>query len=455
MGISKFEGGNMLEKLFKLTEKKTTVRTEIIAGVTTFLAMAYILAVNPAILGDAGMDAQSVFLATAIASALGSVLMGLFANYPVALAPGMGVNAFFTYSAVMLMGETWQSALAAVFVSGVLFLLISVTGVRKVIINAIPKQLKIAIAAGIGFFIAFVGLKNAGIIVASEATGVAMGALTEPTVLLAIFGIIVTFALVARNVPAAVFLGLVITAVVGLVFGLMGVEGMPQLPETFELNFKMTTIGGFAEGFSQLFSNIPNMIVIVFSFLFVDFFDTAGTLVGIGNRIGLVNDEGEMEGVEKALLADAIASVVGSMIGTSTVTSFVESTSGVAVGGRTGLTAITTGVLFLVSILFAPIVLSVVTSAVTTPALVVVGVMMSQQLKEIDWDDFAFAASGFVTVIMMILTYSIANGIAWGFIIYTIVMLATKRSNKISPVVVALDIVFILYFSMDVWMKWF
>ncbi|MDH6365912.1 MULTISPECIES: NCS2 family permease [unclassified Breznakia] len=445
----------MLEKLFKLTEKKTTVRTEIIAGVTTFLAMAYILAVNPAILGDAGMDAQSVFLATAIASALGSVLMGLFANYPVALAPGMGVNAFFTYSAVMLMGETWQSALAAVFVSGVLFLLISVTGVRKVIINAIPKQLKIAIAAGIGFFIAFVGLKNAGIIVASEATGVAMGALTEPTVLLAIFGIIVTFALVARNVPAAVFLGLVITAVVGLVFGLMGVEGMPQLPETFELNFKMTTIGGFAEGFSQLFSNIPNMIVIVFSFLFVDFFDTAGTLVGIGNRIGLVNDEGEMEGVEKALLADAIASVVGSMIGTSTVTSFVESTSGVAVGGRTGLTAVTTGVLFLVSILFAPIVLSVVTSAVTTPALVVVGVMMSQQLKEIDWDDFAFAASGFVTVIMMILTYSIANGIAWGFIIYTIVMLATKRSNKISPVVVALDIVFILYFSMDVWMKWF
>ncbi|TDW16941.1 AGZA family xanthine/uracil permease-like MFS transporter [Breznakia blatticola] len=445
----------MLEKLFKLTEKKTTVRTEIIAGVTTFLAMAYILAVNPAILGDAGMDAQSVFLATAIASALGSVLMGLLANYPVALAPGMGVNAFFTYSAVMLMGETWQSALAAVFVSGVLFLLISVTGVRKVIINAIPKQLKIAIAAGIGFFIAFVGLKNAGIIIASEATGVAMGALTEPTVLLAIFGIIVTFALVARNVPAAVFLGLVITAVVGLVFGFMGVEGMPQLPSTFDLNFKMTTIGGFADGFSQLFSNIPNMIVIVFSFLFVDFFDTAGTLVGIGNRIGLVNEEGEMEGVEKALLADAIATVVGSMIGTSTVTSFVESTSGVAVGGRTGLTAITTGVLFLVSILFAPIVLSVVTSAVTTPALVVVGVMMSQQLKEIDWDDFAFAASGFVTVIMMILTYSIANGIAWGFIIYTIVMLATKRSNKISPVVVALDIVFILYFSMDVWMKWF
>ncbi|OCN04534.1 guanine permease [Erysipelotrichaceae bacterium MTC7] len=445
----------MLEKLFKLTEKKTTVRTEIIAGVTTFLAMAYILAVNPAILGDAGMDAKSVFLATAIASAIGSVLMGLLANYPVALAPGMGVNAFFTYTAVMLMGETWQSALAAVFVSGVLFLLISVTGVRKVIINAIPKQLKIAIGAGIGFFIAFVGLKNAGIIIASEATGVAMGSLTEPTVMLAVFGIIVTFILVAKDVPAGVFFGLVITAVVGLVFGFLGVEGMPQLPTSFDLSFDMKTIGGFADGFDKLFSNIPNMIVIVFSFLFVDFFDTAGTLVAIGNRIGLVNDEGEMEGVEKALLADAVASVIGSMIGTSTVTSFVESTSGVAVGGRTGLTAITTGVLFLVSILFAPLVLSLVTSAVTTPALVVVGVLMAQQLKDIDWDDFAFAAAGFITVVMMILTYSIANGIAWGFIIYTFAMLATKRANKVSAVVIVLDIIFVLYFTMDVWMKWF
>lgn len=437
----------MLENLFKLSEKKTDVKTEIIAGVTTFLAMAYILAVNPGILGAAGMDVHSVFMATAIASGFASILMGILANYPVALAPGMGVNAFFTYTAVMQYGETWQSALAAVFVSGVIFLVISVTGIRKMIINAIPKQMKLAIGAGIGFFIAFVGLMNAGIVVSNPDTGVALGELTNPTVLLAIVGILITIALIGKNVPAAVFFGLLITAVIGLVAGFMGVEGMPQLPESMAVNFEMNTIGSFMEGFEDLFSDLGNMFIIVFSFLFVDFFDTAGTLVAIGNRIGLVNEQGELENVEKALLSDAIGTIAGAALGTSTVTSFVESSSGVAVGGKTGLTAVTTGVLFFLSIFLAPLVLSVVTSAVTTPALVAVGILMAQQLKGIDWDDFAFAAASFVTIAMMILTYSISNGMALGFITYAIAMVATNRSKEVSPVVWCLVAIFILYFG--------
>ncbi|MDQ0359723.1 NCS2 family permease [Breznakia pachnodae] len=437
----------MLENLFKLSEKKTDVKTEIIAGVTTFLAMAYILAVNPGILGAAGMDVHSVFMATAISSGFASILMGILANYPVALAPGMGVNAFFTYTAVLTMGETWQSALAAVFVSGVIFLVISVTGVRKMIINAIPKQMKLAIGAGIGFFIAFVGLMNAGIVVSSESTGVTLGNLTDPTVLLAIVGILVTIALIGKNVPAAVFFGLLITAVIGLIAGFMGVEGMPQLPESMAMNFEMNTVGAFMDGFDQLFSDLGNMFIIVFSFLFVDFFDTAGTLVAIGNRIGLVNEQGELENVEKALLSDAIGTIAGAALGTSTVTSFVESSSGVAVGGKTGLTAVTTGVLFFLSIFLAPLVLSVVTSAVTTPALVAVGILMAQQLKGIDWDDFAFAAASFITIAMMILTYSISNGMALGFITYAIAMVATNRSKEVSPVVWCLVAIFVLYFG--------
>ncbi|MDF9836745.1 MULTISPECIES: NCS2 family permease [unclassified Breznakia] len=437
----------MLEKLFKLSEKKTDVKTELIAGVTTFLAMAYILAVNPGILAEAGMNKHSVFMATAIASGFASILMGLLANYPVALAPGMGVNAFFTYTAVLTMGETWQSALAAVFVSGVIFLVISVTGIRKMIINAIPKQMKLAIGAGIGFFIAFVGLKNGGVIVASEATGVALGNLTEPTVLLAVFGILITIALIAKQVPAAVFFGLLITAIVGLVCGFAGVEGMPQPPESMATNFEMNTVGAFMDGFDQLFSNWSNMFIIVFSFLFVDFFDTAGTLVAIGNRIGIVNDDGELENVERALLSDAIGTLAGAALGTSTVTSFVESSSGVAVGGKTGLTAVTTGVLFFLSIFLAPVVLSVVTYAVTTPALVAVGILMAQQLKGIDWDDFAYAAAAFVTIVMMILTYSISNGMALGFITYAVAMVATNRAKEVSAVVWFLVALFIAYFG--------
>ena len=321
------------------------------------------------------------------------------------------------------------------------------SGIRKLIIDSIPVQLKLAIGAGIGFFIAFVGFKNSGIIVANESTFVGMGNFTDPTVLLAILGILVTIALVVKKVPAAVFVGMVITAIVGIICGAFGIDGMPALPTDWSLNFEMDAAGAFVGGFGELFANPMNAVMIIFSFLFVDFFDTAGTLVAIGNEIGLVNSKGELEGAEQALLADSIATVFGAAIGTSTVTSFVESTSGVGVGGRTGLTAITTGVLFALSIFISPILLSAITNAVTAPALIVVGVMMAQQLRGIEWENMIYAISTFITVISMILTYSISNGIAFGFIAYAISMLAAGKAKKVHPTVWVLLVIFVLYFA--------
>ena len=436
----------MLEKVFKLNEKGTTVKTELVAGLTTFLAMAYILAVNPAMLSATGMSTQGVFLATAISSAIASVLMGILANYPVALSAGMGVNAVFTYTIVLTMGLSYEGALACVFVSGILFILISVTGLRSIKIKAIPAQLKIAIGAGIGFFIAFIGLKNAGIVVASESTYVAFGDVTDPAVLLAIFGIIVTIVLLIRKVPAAVFYGILITAVVGIIAGLCGVKGMPELPKkVISVDFDFSLVGAFAKGFGDLVKH-PQCFMAIFSLLFVDFFDTAGTLVAVASGAGLVNEDGELDNIDRALLADSIGTVVGSVLGTSTVTSFVESTSGVKVGGKTGLTACTTGALFLLSIFFYPL-LTCVTSAVTTPALFVVGILMAQQLKAIEWDNIVVAASTFVTVIFMILAYSITNGIALGFIVYAIGMVADKKAKEVKPIVWVLVVLFAIYFA--------
>ncbi len=440
----------MLEKLFHLTENKTTVRTEIIAGLTTFLAMAYILAVNPSILSAAGMDVASVFLATALSAAVASIIMGLVANYPVALAAGMGVNALFAYTVCGQMGYSWSAALAGVFVSGVIFIVISVTSIRKMIINAIPVQMKVAIGAGIGFFIAFVGLKNAAIVVASESTFVSLGNFSDPTVLLALFGILVTLLLVIKKVPAGVFVGMVITAVVGIIAGMVfHIEGMPTLPQGsfITTDFHMEGAGAFLNGFNELFADPSKTIVMIFSFLFVDFFDTAGTLVAIGNKIGLVNPEtGELKNAERALLADAVGTVFGAAIGTSTVTSFVESSSGVGVGGRTGLTAVTAGVLFILSIFISPLIISAITNAVTAPALVVVGVMMAQQLKGIDWDDLMIASAAFLTVLVMVLGYSISNGIAIGFVVYTVGMIGAGKAKDIHPSVWILDVIFLIYF---------
>ena len=437
----------MLEKLFQFKNNNTDVKTEILAGITTFLAMAYILAVNPMILGDSGMDIQAVFMATAISSAFASILMGVLANYPVALAPGMGVNAFFTYTVVLTMGYTWQAALSSVFLSGLIFVLISVTGIRQIIINSIPKQLKQAIGAGIGFFIAFIGFKNAGIVIDNASTFVGFGNIADPTVLLAIFGILITIFMVNKKVPCAVFVGMAITALTGLVLGFAGISGMPTLPsQMFNTNFEISTFGSFTQGFNELFANPFNCFIIIFSFLFVDFFDTAGTLISIGNSCGLVNEKGELKNAERALLADSIGTIFGAILGTSTVTSFVESASGVGVGGRTGLSAVTTGILFLLSIFISPVILSLATNAVTAPALVVVGIMMAQQLGGIDWNDFTYASSGFMTLISMVLFYSISNGIAIGFITYGIAMVASGKTKQISPMVWILNLIFIFYF---------
>ena len=435
----------MLEKLFKLEQHKTNVKTELLAGLTTFLAMAYILAVNPNMLGATGMSVQGVFLATAISSGFASILMGLLANYPVALAPGMGVNAFFTFNVCMGYGYSVEAALAAVLVSGIIFVIISVTGIRKIVINAIPPQLKLAIGGGIGFFICFIGLINAGIIVDDASTLVALGDLSNPVVLLSVFGILVTIIFLALKIKAGVFWGLLVTAILGVILGLCGIEGMPTLPTAIvSVNFDFSLIGATFKGIGELFTQ-PTWPIVIFSFLFVDFFDTVGTLMAVANRAGLVNEKGELDNVEKALLADAVGTVAGACLGTSTVTSFVESTSGVEVGGRTGLTACTTGVLFVLSVFLSPLLVTV-TSAVTAPALIVVGILMSAQLGGIDWDDFPIAASSFMVVTFMILSYSISNGIAIGFIIYTVAMIASKRYKELNWIIYILDIIFLIYF---------
>lgn len=441
----------MIEKIFQLSKKHSNVKTEIIAGLTTFLAMAYILAVNPGMLAATGMSQQSVFVATAISSGLACILMGVMANYPVALAPGMGVNALFTYTVCLTYGYTWEAALATVFVSGLLFVVISVTGLRKLIINAIPKNMKLAIGAGIGFFIAFIGFVNGGIVVSDPSTLVALGNFKDPAVLLALIGVVLTIVLMARNINGAVFIGIILTTVIGIVMRMCGLEGisaaLPALPTgVISVNLDFSTVGAFTRGFGDMLSQ-PSLPLVLFSFLFVDFFDTAGTLVAVGNNIGLVNEKGEMENIEKALLADSVGTVVGAALGTSTVTSFVESGSGVAAGGRTGLTAVTTGICFLLSVLFYPV-LSVVTSQVTAPALIIVGVLMAQQLKEIDWPDFSTAVPAFLTVIIMVLGYSISDGIAFGFIAYTVSKLAAGKSKEIQPVIYILDLIFIVYFMM-------
>ena len=435
----------MLNKFFKLKEHGTNLRTEIIAGITTFLTMAYILAVNPSMLGMTGMSVQSVFLATAISSAVATLIMGLLANYPIALAPGMGVNAFFTFTVVMTLGYSWEAALAAVMLSGILFLAISLTGVRTLVINAIPKDLKLAFGAGIGFFIAFIGLVNAGIIVDNPATLVGLGSLTEPTTLLALLGLLLTIALLSKKVYAAIFFGLVGTAIVGVVAGLFGVAAMPVLPTTLlSFDFSMPTLGAFASGFGELFSK-ADWFLVVFTFLFIDFFDTAGTLVAVANRTNLVNEQGELENVDKALIADSVGTVVGAALGTSTVTSYIESAAGVEVGGRTGLTAVVTAILFLLSIFFSPLLVTI-TGAVTAPALIVVGILMAQQLGEIDWSRFEISAAAFLSIIVMILSYSISEGIAAGFIVYGITMWFNGKAKEVPAVLWVLMVVFILHF---------
>lgn len=428
-----------MNKFFELDKLNTNVRTEFIAGLTTFLSMAYILFVNPSMLGGegTGMDAGAVFTATALAAAVGTLVMGLYAKYPIALAPGMGLNAFFTYTVVLGYGVPWETALSAVLVSGLIFIVLTLSGVREKIINAIPVTLKMAVGAGIGLFIAFIGLQNAGIIVADPATMVALGDFTVGTTALAIFGLIVTVILITINVKGGIFYGMVITAIAGIVVGLIDlptaiVGNVPSLSETFGQAFF---------NFGDLFT--LQMIGVILTFLFVDFFDTAGTLVAVAEKAGLMKDN-KLPRAGKALLADSTATVVGAVLGTSTTTSYVESATGVSAGGRSGLTSVVTAGFFLLALFFSPL-LDVVTSAVTAPALILVGVMMASTLKDIEWDRFEIAVPAFLTVIIMPLAYSIATGIAVGFAFYPITMIAKGKVKKINPIMWFMFVIFVLY----------
>ncbi len=439
-GSSSTETG--LAKYFEFGKFKTSYRKEFIAGFTTFLAMAYILVVNPLILGDAGMDTGAVFTATAIAAIIGSLVMGLYARYPIALAPGMGLNAFFAYTVVIGSGIPWEQALGAVFISGVIFLILAFTGIREAIINAIPSSLKFGAAAGIGLFIAFIGMKNAGIIVANEATFVGLGDfnLDNKGTLLALFGIVVTVILMVRKIYGAIFYGIVITSIVGMIFSIVNTpDGVVDLPPDPTALFAL---------FDHLFTAdmwTLNMIVIIFTFLFVDFFDTAGTLFGVASQAGLIDKDDKLPRAGRALASDSIATIAGAVVGTSTTTSYIESSAGVAAGGRTGFTAVSTAFFFLLALFFFPL-LSVVDGFVTAPALIIVGVLMASALKKIDWEQFDEALPAFIAVVAMPLTYSIANGIALGFILYPIIKIAKGEANKVHPVMYFLFVVFICYF---------
>lgn len=433
-----------LSKFFSLKERGTNVRNEIYGGVITFLAMSYILFVNTDMLSQAGMPAVGVFFATALAAGVTTILMGLWANLPVALAPGMGLNAFFTFSIVMGLGYTYQEALVAVFIAGIIFFIIAVTGLRQIVINAIPQSLKNAVGIGIGFFIAFIGLKNANIIVADQATYVALGDLTNPYTALAIVGILLTLVLMARKVNAAIFIGIIVVIILDLIFGVTKFEAGVN---TF--NSETLAAVGSCLNPTTIMSCLsrPDFYGVLIALLFVDFFDTAGTLLAVTGRMGSVMKKEDIDkGVSKAMIVDSTGTVFGAILGTSTITSFVESLTGVESGARTGLSSVVTGALFIISLLFAPF-LSIVSSNATAAALIIVGALMIQSMAEVDFTDFTEVASTFIIIIIMTLTSSIAKGIAFGFIVYTILMLCTGRGKKVHPILYGLSIFFILFFS--------
>ncbi|NEW30477.1 NCS2 family permease [Nocardia cyriacigeorgica] len=436
-----------IDNYFGVSSNGSTVKRELMAGTVTFLAMSYVLAVNPSVLGDhgvlgeLGIPTQAVFTATAVAAVFGTLVMGLWAKYPVALAPGMGLNAFFAYSVVLGMGIPWQVALSGTFLSGVIFFVLAVTKVRERILNAIPMQMKLAVGAGIGMFVAFLGLKNAGIVVANEATFVSLGDFTEGTTLLALFGLVVTVVFVVLGWHGAVLYGIVLTTIVGMISGLVDLpNGIAALPR------------GLDETFGQAIIHLPDaftgqMIVVVLTMLFVDFFDASGTLIGVANQAGLLDKDGKLPRAASALAADSVGTTAGAIIGTSTTTAYVESTAGVSAGGRTGLTAVATAGWFAVAMFCFPVFEVVAKSgAVSSAALIVVGVLMARSLGEIDWQRLEFAVPAFITIIMMPLTYSIANGLAMGMLFYPVVMVAKGKIKEVHPAMWALMVIFLGYF---------
>ncbi|WP_322980540.1 NCS2 family permease [Pseudomonas sp. C11] len=420
----------MLERLFQLQAHNTNVRTEILAGVTTFLTMAYILFVNPSILGETGMDKGAVFVATCLAAAFGSVVMGLIANYPIALAPGMGLNAFFTYTVVLGMGHTWQVALGAVFLSACLFFLLSIFKIREWIINSIPLELRSAIAAGIGLFLALIALQNAGIVAANPATMVGLGDLGSPAALLAILGFFLIIGLEALRVTGAVLISILVVTGLSILLGVSQFGGVVSMPPSLAPTFLQLDIAGALD---------VGLVSVIFAFLFVDLFDNSGTLIAVAKKAGLMRKDGHLPKMGRALIADSTAALGGSLLGTSTTTSYIESAAGVSAGGRTGLTAIVTAVLFLLALFFAPLAGSVPAFA-TAPALLFVAVLMASGMAEIEWDDITVAAPVVVTALAMPLTYSIATGIAFGFITWVAAKTLAGRFRELNGMLVALAI---------------
>ncbi|HKL34235.1 MAG TPA: NCS2 family permease [Tangfeifania sp.] len=428
----------MLNRFFKLKENQTSVKTEILAGLTTFMTMAYILAVNPDILSATGMDKNALFTATALSAMAATLVMALVARLPFALAPGMGLNAFFAFTVVLGMGYTWQFALTAVFIEGIIFLILTAFNIRELIVNAIPLSLKHAVSAGIGLFIAFIGLQNAGVVINNDATLVGLGDMGSPAVLVALGGIVLTAVLLALKVKGALLIGIFTATVAGIPFGVTQipegnlVDAPPSLSPIF-----------FQFDFSQIFT--MDMLIVLFTFLFVDMFDTVGTLVGVSDKAGMLTKDGKVPRAKQALFADSIGTTLGAIFGTSTVTTYVESASGVAEGGKTGLTSLTTAGLFLVALFFAPL-FTMVPPAATAAALVLVGFFMMSPILKINFDDFTEAIPAFVTIIMMPLTYSIAEGIVFGMLSYVFLKILTGKFRDISVVMIILAALFILKF---------
>jgi len=427
----------MLNKYFKLEENGTTVRREIIGGITTFLTMAYIIFVNPAILSDAGMDFGGVFVATCLAAAIGTAIMGLWANYPIAMAPGMGLNAFFTYGVVLGMGYAWQVALGMVFVSGIVFVIISILPIREWIINAIPRSLKMATAAGIGLFLGIIAMKNAGIVVDNPATLVGLGDVTQWTVILAIVGFIIIAALDALKIPGSIILGILAVTVAGIVLGVSefkGVADLPPDPGTVMFQLQIPDLMNLA------------IVGIVFAFLFTDLFDTTGTLIGVAHRAGLLDKDGKLPRLQRALIADSTATVIGAAAGTSPVTCYIESASGVRAGGRTGLTAVVVAILFLLALFLSPLADTIPVYA-TAPALLFVACLMAQGITEVDWEDVTEYVPAVVLAMTMPFTFSITDGLAFGFITYAAIKLLSGRFGEAKPAVLVLAALFIAKYA--------
>jgi len=427
---------NFLERLFRLRQNGTNVRTEIIAGITTFMTMAYILAVNPYILSHAGMDKDAIFTATALSSFIAIAIMGLYANLPIALAPGMGLNAFFAYTVVMHMGYSWEMAITAVFIEGIIFVLFTFFRIREAIIDSIPINLKHAISVGIGLYIALIGFQNAGIITGNKETLVTLGNIGDPKVLLAMAGIIITSVLLVFRLKGALVIGIIVTTLAGVPIGITKIpeSGLISLPPSLEPVF-------FKFDFSRVFT--WDMVLVIFTFLFVDVFDTVGTLVGVCSKANLLDEKGSVPRVTPALLADAIGTVAGAILGTSTVTSYIESASGVQQGGRTGLTAMVVGFLFLLALFFAPVFL-MIPGAATAPALVLVGLFMISPIQKIDLDDYAESIPVFMTIIIMPLAYSISEGIAFGMLSFVLIKVLSGKWKQVSFMLYILAILFVL-----------